>query len=179
MTETERRAKFLAMAREVEPVLVRVAVRFWGGRRDAALDTVQDTLILAYQGYMAGKCRDDGFRPWLLAILWNRLRTDVRRTDRLVSWEDRPSAHESADPSPAADPLQALLRSEDARAVEEAVATLPEAQRLCLVLVDIEGMEYIEAAAVMKIPVGTVRSRLSRARLKVAEALMLREAGAP
>jgi RNA polymerase sigma-70 factor (ECF subfamily) len=55
--------------------------------------------------------------------------------------------------------------------LETALHQLPEIQRLCVVLIDIEEMSYDEAALILEIPVGTVRSRLSRARAKLCEAL--------
>ena len=49
--------------------------------------------------------------------------------------------------------------------VKQALAALPEEQRACVVLVDVEGLEYAEAATALGVPIGTVRSRLARARL--------------
>jgi RNA polymerase sigma-70 factor (ECF subfamily) len=68
-------------------------------------------------------------------------------------------------------PEAALMATIMEEPLERALASLPEALRVCVILVDIEEMEYAEAAAALGIPIGTVRSRLSRARQQLQEQL--------
>lgn len=65
----------------------------------------------------------------------------------------------------------ALLAETLDEELEAALASLPEAMRLCVVLVDMEGQDYAEAAKTLGVPIGTVRSRLSRARLQLQDLL--------
>jgi RNA polymerase sigma-70 factor (ECF subfamily) len=73
-----------------------------------------------------------------------------------------------ADPSPES----ALLAGEQRAGIERALATLPEEQRLALLLCDVEGFDYAEIAEVMKSSLGTVKSRIFRARAHLREALL-------
>ncbi|KGS22611.1 RNA polymerase sigma factor, sigma-70 family protein [Burkholderia pseudomallei MSHR7343] len=119
-------------------------------------------------------CRGDNARPWLLTI--------VRHT-WYSEWRRRANAHEvAADALDAADstddwhpavedPLALLLRSEDAHRVNAALAKLPPEYREVLVLREVEDMSYREIAAIADLPVGTVMSRLARARRRFAATL--------
>ena len=85
-----------------------------------------------------------------------------RRTGNIETaeeWDD------IADPTPGIDPEYALMCKQIVASVE----ALPEAQRLVMMLVAVEGMSYREAANVLDIPIGTVMSRLARARLAIGE----------
>ncbi len=132
---------------------------------DGALadDLVQDTLERALRYRWRFRLRPgtwwgegdgggDGLLPWLLTLM-HRLRLNGLRRGDLVTTTDSPPevvAHD-ADPGLRRDLLRALGR-------------LPEAQRAVLLLVSLEQFSYAEAAQVMEIPVGTVMSRLARAR---------------
>jgi RNA polymerase sigma-70 factor (ECF subfamily) len=153
-----------------------VAVRTMGNREDAA-DGLQDGLIAAYR--RAGTFRGDAaVTTWLHRVVVNacldRIRAaKVRRTDvlpdDLEEYRDRGSA---ASATPATeDPADVTVRSERRRLVVEALATLPPEQRAALVLVDMEGYSVAEAAQVLDCAVGTVKSRCSRGRARLAEVL--------
>jgi RNA polymerase sigma-70 factor, ECF subfamily len=113
-------------------------------------------------------------RAWLLRILTNAFINEYRRRRR---W-DAP-AHLAAvadDAERAADaeraglsqsPEAGLLTKSLDEPLEEALASLSRQLRACVILVDVEGMEYAEAASILGIPIGTVRSRLSRARFEL------------
>lgn len=154
-----------------------VALRTMGNREDAA-DGLQDGMIAAYR--RAGSYRGDAaVTTWLHRVVVNacldRIRAGkVRRTEALPDdLDDRGDRGSlvSADPSATADPADVAVRDERRRAVLEALGTLPPEQRAALVLVDMEGYPVAEAAEVLNCPVGTVKSRCSRGRARLAELL--------
>lgn len=153
-----------------------VAVRTMGNREDAA-DGLQDGLIAAYR--RAATFRGDAaVTTWLHRVVVNacldRLRAaKVRRTDPLPDdleeYRDRGS---TASAAPATDdPADLSVRSERRHLVLAALSALPLEQRAALVLVDMEGYSVAEAAEVLDCAVGTVKSRCSRGRARLAEAL--------
>lgn len=136
---------------------------------DAALadDLVQDALSKALRS--AAQLRSvDSVVPWLFAILSNCWRDHLRRR----------RDGEDIDAIDEADlPLRDSAEDDCARAqvagrVRSAVAALPVGQREVVTLVDLEEFSYAEVAAILSIPVGTVMSRLSRARSALREALV-------
>ena len=128
--------------------------------REVASDCVQDAFISAFR--RAGSYRGDAaVTTWLHRIVVNacldRLRRD-KPTSELPEYElaDRHDAHSSVD-----------TRLD----VREALDRLPEGQRMALILVDMHGMSVAEAAAVLEVAEGTVKSRCSRGRDAMAELL--------
>jgi RNA polymerase sigma-70 factor (ECF subfamily) len=163
-TADERFALFVLP--EVE-VLLRVARTLTPDHADAE-DLVQDTLIRAYRG-IGGF---DGAHPraWLLTILRNtQINRTRRRPPELLDDPDRTMAT-VADTSPDGQSVEALVVGATFDAVvEDAFRSLPDAFRRAVELVDISGLSYAEAAGVMGVPVGTIMSRIHRARrLRVA-----------
>jgi RNA polymerase sigma-70 factor, ECF subfamily len=133
-----------------------------------AQDVVQDAVLRAlryFEGY-----RDGDARAWLLTIVRNCCLTWQRRhrTDRLaVPFADE-AAEQLSDPEQA-DTL-AIERSERA-VLERVLATLPTEFREVIVLREIEDLSYKEISEVVGVPIGTVMSRLARARKRLAAAL--------
>ncbi len=128
-----------------------------------AEDIVQDALLLAYRNFDAR--RGSNVRAWLLAIVRNCFLSARRRESA------RPRATESIDaaqPPPAlvtADgPEQAAMAADGARTLDEALGRLSPEHREVLVLRELEGLSYREIAEITESPVGTVMSRLARAR---------------
>lgn len=146
------------------PRLWRFAWRLARDRHDAE-DLVQRTCVRALE-------RRAQWRPgtalpsWLFAIahsIWvNELRSAQRR--RTGSLDAQPPEEAEAQAVAASDNPEFDLHC---RQVVRAVEALPEAQRLVLMLVAVEGFSYREAATVLDVPIGTVMSRLARARLSV------------
>jgi RNA polymerase sigma-70 factor (ECF subfamily) len=136
-----------------------------------AEDAVQDAYLRALR-HFAGFRGGDG-KAWMLAIVRNVCYTMRRRRPRGVELEFDEAVHgeTSADDAPDA----GLLRSATRDAVMRAMERLPMELREALVLREVQELSYREIAAVMDIPVGTVMSRLSRARHRLA--LALREGG--
>ena len=157
-----------------------VALRTMGDPHDAA-DGLQDGLVAAYR--RAGTFRGDAaVTTWLHRVVVNacldRIRAaKVRRADPLPddleAYGDRGStAASTAAPGAAAaapvDPAEAALAGDRRRAVLAALATLPPEQRAALVLVDMEGYSVAEVAAILDCAEGTVKSRCSRGRDRLA-----------
>jgi RNA polymerase sigma-70 factor (ECF subfamily) len=124
---------------------------------NTADDLVQDSLARAL-----GRVHlwQDGtnLRAWLFTILHNQYVNHVRRSAR----EGSAVALSESDPTLASRPSQ--NKRLELRDLDRAIAKLPDEQRAVLFLVGLEGMRYEEVATVLEVPVGTVRSRLSRSR---------------
>lgn len=152
---------------EIE-VLLRVARSLT--RAADAEDLVQDTLLRAYKAID----RFDGRHPraWLLTIMRNAQVNRVRRRrPELLDDPDRTFA-EMADTAPdAASPESLVVGDMFDTVVDDALGRLPEPFRQALELVDIAGLSYQETADALGIPVGTVMSRIHRARHRIRERL--------
>lgn len=150
-----------------------VAVRTCGDPEEAA-DALQDALVSAFRR-AAGYRGDSSVTTWLHRIVVNacldrRRRAVVRRAQPLPETEDGLSARETTHlVSP--DPADELERAERGRTVMEALRTLPVEQRAALVLVDMQGFSIDEAAAILEVASGTVKSRCSRGRARLAPLL--------
>ena len=169
------RASYAELIRQHEAELLRTARRLCNGNSDQAQDLVQDTLIRGYEAYLDGRFEiGTNARAWLFRILTNGYINTHRRSSR---WEARvdvatltangEAGPEATHAAPADRPDMALLASTLDEPLERALATLSEELRVCVILVDIEGLEYAETAVALGIPIGTVRSRLSRARMQL------------
>lgn len=147
-----------------------VAVRTLGDPEEAA-DAVQDASLSAFRG-AAGFRGDARVSTWLHRIVVNASLDRARRAQvrPTVPLPDQPLA-DSTDP---------LAQRETAVLVHAALAQLPEDQRAAIVLVDLTGFSVEEAAAILEVPPGTVKSRCFRARARLAVALgHLRNPDAP
>ena len=174
-----RRTEFLRLAKSNEQTLVRCARRLCGGDWDRAADCVQEAIVSAYKAFESGKFQDDeNFRPWIMRILMNAFLLDERRRRRSVVSEDVTSLVESRQNPKEAQPEDLLLDGLFSEEVELALSTLAPEQLACVTLVDVESMDYAEAARTLDIPIGTVRSRLARARLKLANEILRHRQGA-
>jgi len=145
---------------------------------DVAADAVQEALISAYRRFHT--FRGDSLRSWLARVVVNACYDEMRKKRRQhsVPLELFNSEGEEIETSywlvdPQADPELQFEANELQNAIQASLDKLPTIYRLMLVLVDIEGMSYEEAAAAAGIPVGTVKSRLARARLHVQKSLQL------
>ena len=142
------------------------------GDRTAAEDVAQDTFVSAYKAL--ARFRGGSLRAWLLRIASNlcydRLRSAKRRPEQsLDEAMESPGFHvPSRDPSPEQQAISRELHDH----VQRAILGLPFDQRNTIMLVDVQGLSYQEAAEAMDVSMGTVKSRLSRARAAVRDALM-------
>jgi len=176
---TRLRAEFSALVRRHETDLMRTALRLCRGDHDRAADLVQDTLVRAYEAYQDGRFQPGtSARPWLLRILTNLFINDYKRRqkwDAGVDVETLTASGETGPPSthaaPADMPGFTLLAQTLDEELEQALVLLSDVLRVCVVLVDMQGLEYAEAALALGIPIGTVRSRLARARMQLQDIL--------
>ena len=143
---------------------------------DAASDAVQEALISAFRRFHT--FRGDSLKSWLARVVVNACYDELRKKRRQHSvpldqlnaeGDEIESSSWLVDPQ--ADPEVQYESSELEGAIQSSLDKLPAVYRLMLVLVDIEGMSYEEAAAAAGIPVGTVKSRLARARLQMQRSL--------
>lgn len=141
----------------------------------AADDATQEAFISAYRSL--DKFRGGSFRAWLLRIVTNACYDEMRRYKRRpqVSFDDFGDMDEEANPFLRDDaelPEQAVQRDELGVMLERTMSLLPEDQRITLYLIDRLGFSYDEAAEATDVPLGTVKSRLARARTKMRDLLM-------
>jgi RNA polymerase sigma-70 factor (ECF subfamily) len=171
-----RRERFQKEALPHLDHLYTVALHLARNRNDAE-DLVQETMLRGLRFF-------DQFTPgtncraWLLTILYNVFRNRYRQLasgERVTATEEEFEDHVEQmglrSDAPSTDPqnlvLDRLLESE----VKDALDSLPEDFRTVLLMIDIQDLRYEEAAAVLDIPLGTVRSRVSRARALLKKAL--------
>ncbi len=149
----------------LRPVLYRIAYA-WSHDPALADDLVQETLSKAWS--QRAQLRDEqALKPWMVAIM-NRCWLDHLRSRRdFDDVEDFDDVLESSVDTPE----QHCDREKVIACVRAAVARLPLGQRQVLTLVDLEEFGYAEVASILDIPVGTVMSRLSRARTALRELL--------
>ncbi len=164
---------FGTLVRRHQDRLFSTVVRLVGNAEDAR-DIVQEAFLNAYQSldsYKGGAL----FSTWLYRIAVNAA-ISYKRKRRLavVSVEatrDGEPAVEPADRSRLDNPAHGLEQAEQQQRVQKALALLSPEHRAVLVMKDMEGQKYEAIAEVLQVPVGTVRSRLHRARLELRELL--------
>jgi RNA polymerase sigma-70 factor, ECF subfamily len=136
----------------------------WLMRNDQdAEDAVQDACVRALR-FVHGMRAEDG-RGWLLKIVRNVCYSRLRRATSEAGDEFDESVHGA--PEVSLDPEVILAHSRDAAALTRALEELPEEFREIIVLREIEGLSYKEVADIAGVPIGTVMSRLARARKRL------------
>lgn len=152
-----------------------LAYRIMGDPASAA-DATQEAFISAFDGI--ARFRGGSFRSWLLRIVSNACYDELRRRQRRPTVPLEPLAwgeEEIESPSWTADPgelpEETVARGELGMAIQNCLNELPDEFRTVVVLVDVQGLDYKEASDVVGKPVGTIKSRLSRARMRLRECL--------
>jgi len=142
------------------------------GSLEPAEDATQDAFISAYRNLSS--YRGGSFKAWLLRIVTNACYDELRRQKRrpTIPLEPLDSEDEEvesprwlADPSES--PEEAAERAELNQALQRCLGDLPEEFRAVVILVDVQGLDYSEASQAIGKPLGTVKSRLARARLRL------------
>jgi RNA polymerase sigma-70 factor (ECF subfamily) len=134
--------------------------RWLAADRDEAEDLVQETYAKALRGFASFE-QGTNFRAWMFRILRNTFLTSRTGLKATVPLEDDES---SVTPMDTATPESILLGNLDQQVLRDAIAELPVAYREVLLLCDVEEMSYRDIAEALAIPIGTVMSRISRAR---------------
>jgi len=158
-----------------QDMLYRISLRILHDE-SAADDATQNAMIQAFRNIRS--FRGGSFRSWLARVTVNASYDELRRWMRQpeVSLERFSSEGEEIE-SPSwmvdlsAGPEERYDSVELRGAIQDCMKALPPDYRLVVILVDMEGMSYEEAARVARIPIGTVKSRLARARMQLREAL--------
>jgi RNA polymerase sigma-70 factor, ECF subfamily len=152
-----------------------LAYRFTG-KADEAEDLTQEVFVKVYQTLHRYREADGPFGAWLMAVARNHAIDHYRRgrQERLRRTED-PLVLETA-PADDEHPIAGIERAERARLVHTGLRALPPDLRAPLVMCDLQGLSYDEIAAALQVPLGTVKSRINRARLELAKRLLRRRA---
>jgi RNA polymerase sigma factor (sigma-70 family) len=146
------------------------------GDTDVAEDASQDAFIIAFR--KLGTYRGGSFKAWLLRIVTNLCYDELRRRKRRPTTPLEPVDHDDDEiesprwlSDPSETPEQTAERVELAQALQFCLDALPPDFRAIVTLVDIQGLDYSEAAQAMGRPLGTVKSRLARARTRLRDCL--------
>jgi len=167
------REAFDALVRRHQSAVITLARVLTSGRGDAE-DLAQDVFVRAWRSI--GTFRGDStFRTWLHRVAINVIRTSQSRQGRLMRiFTARGRDDESldgarvgpaVDPASGEEPVDATLARR--QVIDRALATLPEELRVAVTLRDLQGLDYKEIAAALDVPIGTVESRIFRARQKL------------
>jgi len=171
-------AAFNQLVRTYQTLVYRTAYRVLGDGASAE-DATQDALVSAYKHLR--DYRGGSFKAWLLRIVTNACYDQLRVKQRRPTTSLDAMLIDPDNPAPGADraapdsPQEIAERRELGEAIQRGLATLPPDQRVTLVLADIEGFSYDEVAASTGTNVGTVKSRLSRARAALRDFLLTQE----
>jgi RNA polymerase sigma-70 factor (ECF subfamily) len=165
------REAFEELVRRYHPVVLNMACRLLGNRNDAA-DVCQEVFILLLRklGSFRGEAK---FSTWLYRVSLNACHDHARRARRHVSLsespgEDMPEMEQLLPDEGLEGPEESMEREEVRRKVQEAIRRLPPKFKEVIYLHDISGCNYKEVAEILDINLGTVKSRLNRARARLA-----------
>lgn len=174
-TGADRRRRFEDEAMPHLDALYTMALRL-ARNPDDANDLLQETVLRAYRFFHQFESGTN-CRAWMLTILFNNFRNGYRKSSReqpasSADEFDRKVEGESLRIDPAGSNPEALLSRQGMEGeVEAALAGLPAEFREALLLVDVEELSYQEISGVLNIPIGTVKSRVSRGRAILRDAL--------
>ncbi len=143
------------------------------GDADIAADATQDAFISAYK--KLNSFRDGNFKAWLMRIARNKCLDQLRKRQR----HPQPSLDEMTEDNESLSILASSTPGPESRheeselldAVAQCLDALPEEQRTTVVLRDVEGFEYAEIGQILSVSLGTVKSRINRARRRMQDCL--------
>jgi RNA polymerase sigma-70 factor (ECF subfamily) len=146
------------------------------GDEDLAADASQEAFISAFRSIAT--FRGGSFKAWLLRTVTNACYDELRRQKRRPSTPLEPETEDGEEmdsPRWLADPNMTPAQKAEADELEHAIQhclnALPTEFRTVVVMADIEGLDYTEVASAVRVPLGTIKSRLARARLRLRECL--------
>jgi RNA polymerase sigma-70 factor (ECF subfamily) len=165
-------AAFAVLVRRYQDRLFNTVYRLIGNADDAQ-DVVQEAFLSAYQS-LGGFKGDSLFFTWLYRIAVNTAISFKRKQRVAVSLNggvEGQNGIEPADLSEASRPGHALEQLEQERRIQKALNRLSAEHRAVLILKDMEGQKYEQMAEILEVPIGTIRSRLHRARMELRDLL--------
>jgi RNA polymerase sigma-70 factor (ECF subfamily) len=166
---------FNTLVLHYQDIVFNTALRILGDD-DSAADASQEAFISAFRAISS--YRGGSFKAWLLRTVTNACYDELRRQKRRPSTPLEPDTEDGeemdsprwlADPN--LTPAQQLEADELEHAIQHCLDALPSEFRTVVVMADIEGLDYTEVAAAAHVPLGTIKSRLARARLRLRECL--------
>ena len=162
---------FNSLVLAYQDVVYNTALRILNDEELAA-DAAQEAFLSAFRAL--NSYRGGSFRAWLLRTVTNACYDELRRKKRRPTTPLEPETNDGEDvespgwlADPKASPEQELDQAELEHAIQHCMEALPTDFRTVVVLADIQGLDYSEVAVAVKSPVGTIRSRLARARLRL------------
>lgn len=178
MTPSEKSRQFEDLLAPVLGIALGMATRL-AGNRDDAEDLVQETAIQAFSAFDSFSTGTN-FKAWFLKILFNRFlnrKRSATRSPQTVELDETTElylydqARRAGLVSKASDPATMLMSKVDSAAIGAALGTLPDEFRAVAVLYFMENLSYEAIAQMLDVPIGTVRSRLHRARKHLQKSL--------
>lgn len=158
-----------------QDALFNTALRILGDEELAA-DATQEAFLSAFRGLNA--FRGGSFKAWLLRTVTNACYDELRRKKRRPTAPLEPDANDGDEmdsprwlADPKLTPEQQIEADELEHAIQHCLESLPLEFRTVVVMADIQGLDYTEVAAAVRAPLGTIKSRLARARLRLRECL--------
>lgn len=146
------------------------------GDEDLAADATQEAFISAFRNM--GSFRGGSFRSWLMRTVTNACYDELRRQKRRPTTPLEPVTSDDEEiesPSWLADPdispEEKIEQDDLEHAIQHCLEGLPPDFRLVVILADIQGLDYSEVSSSLRTPLGTIKSRLARARLRLRECL--------
>jgi RNA polymerase sigma-70 factor (ECF subfamily) len=166
---------FNSLVLAYQDALYNTALRILGDE-DLAEDAAQEAFLSAFRAL--NSYRGGSFRAWLLRTVTNACYDELRRKKRRPTTPLEPETADGEDvesprwlTDPHASPEESLDQAELEHAIQHCLENLPTDFRTVIVLADIQGLDYTEIATVVRTPLGTIKSRLARARLRLRECL--------
>jgi RNA polymerase sigma-70 factor (ECF subfamily) len=158
-----------------QDALFNTALRILGDE-DLAADATQEAFLSAFRGLNA--FRGGSFKAWLLRTVTNACYDELRRKQRRPTTPLEPDSADGDEmdsprwlADPKLTPEQQIEADELEHAIQHCLESLPLEFRTVVVMADIQGLDYTEVAAAIRAPLGTIKSRLARARLRLRECL--------
>jgi RNA polymerase sigma-70 factor (ECF subfamily) len=163
------RDAFDTLVRAYEKRVYNLAYRL-SGHYDEANDISVDAFLRVFQALRLFR-GESHFSTWLFRIVTNvyldrrkRMKNKQHLSlEEYIELEENSVSRQVEDPAPT--PTEVAEQNERSRILQEAISSLPDYQRAMVVLYHTEGLSYEEIAAILSLPIGTVKSRLNRARL--------------
>jgi len=160
---------FETLIREYQKGAYNIAYRMLGNAEDAK-DASQESIIKIYKSIKGFKMQSS-FKTWFYRVVTNtcldyrrkRSRNKVLYIDNALNTEEGSYSRDIEDPSDG--PEELLIKNENKEELQRFIAGMPEKYQTAIILRDIRGLSYLEIEQIMNLPEGTVKSRISRARI--------------